>query len=486
MIYKRFFYKTKVFKVLLIIISLYLPMTLVNAKTVYVSPLGKDSSEGSKSFPFLTIQRGLDSLTAGDSLLVREGGYFIDNALEVKNSGRPNAWITIMAFPGEKVTVNADNFLKSVPEGREGYKLVNENGAFNIKNVHNVRIIGIAIYDGHSAGFLVKNSKNVELLQCKTFYTMGSGIGLWYSDSVKVFYCEVVQANTKENIPKGIQYKVETPHEAISIAGCKVFEVAYNYLHNCVKEGIDVKEFSEHGSIHHNYLHDINRQGLYVDSWFGTLSNVRFYSNIVHNSEWGFGISGEGVNSNMKNIYFYNNLIYDCRGSGIIFSKFGLDEIRDSIYVINNTVFNCGMPGHWAGNVGGIDIRSASIKNVFIANNIVFNNWGFEIAIFDSLSNNNIISEKNIVIENNLISSVRVKQTRVGFWGNHVFPIKKMSNIFGEPSFKSKETRDFNLDKKSLARNKSNKNFPFIYYYRHLGANIEELENLKAEIFLKM
>ncbi|HEX8548013.1 MAG TPA: right-handed parallel beta-helix repeat-containing protein, partial [Cytophagaceae bacterium] len=236
------------------------------AKTLFVSPIGNDLSSGSNSSPFLTVQKGLDNTFLGDTLVIKEGGYFISDALEVKNSGTPQAWVTIMAEPGKKVTINANQYLSSVPEGREGFQLATNNGSFNIKGASYLRVEGITIFDSHSAGIYIKNSHNLEITNCKILYAMSSGIGVWYSDSVKVSYCEIMQANTKEKTPKGIQFRVETPHEAISIAGCKYFDVSYNYLHNCEKEGIDVKEYSSYGSVHHNYLHDINRQALYVDS----------------------------------------------------------------------------------------------------------------------------------------------------------------------------------------------------------------------------
>ena len=35
------------------------------------------------------------------------------------------------------------------------------------------------------------------------------------------------------------------------------------------KEGIDVKETSARGRVHHNLVHHLRRQGIYVDAWFG-------------------------------------------------------------------------------------------------------------------------------------------------------------------------------------------------------------------------
>jgi hypothetical protein len=116
--------------------------------------------------------------------------------------------------------------------------------------------------------------EHIHLINCKTDRSYNSGIGIWYADHVKVLHCEVVRANEPAiRVPEQPMGR-EAPHEAISICGAKHFEVAYNHIHHGFKEGIDVKEVSAHGVVHHNYVHDMLRQGLYVDAWFGLLHDV--------------------------------------------------------------------------------------------------------------------------------------------------------------------------------------------------------------------
>jgi hypothetical protein len=52
------------------------------------------------------------------------------------------------------------------------------------------------------------------------------------------------------------------PHEAISIGSIQHFEVAYNHVCYCQKEGIDCKGTCSQGQVHHNYVHHIRHQGL--------------------------------------------------------------------------------------------------------------------------------------------------------------------------------------------------------------------------------
>ena len=216
-------------------------------------------------------------------------------------------------------------------------------------------------------------------------------------------------------LPEGMKKGNEPPHEAISIAGACDFEVAYNHVYNCDKEGIDIKEVSHHGSVHHNHVHHVDRQGLYADAWFGPLTNVDFYDNIVHDCK-GAGIviaveQGECV----SDIRIYNNNVYDNWGTGILFGIFGKDKIRHHIDVFNNIVKRNGYgePGidyqngyFWI--TGGLCLLSVQLTDCRIHNNIFDGNKGFNIGYSSRYCENrkDIIesfSEKKIEIFDNLV-----------------------------------------------------------------------------------
>lgn len=73
-----------------------LPHTLT---TYYVSPAGSDSSPGTLTQPFATVQHGVNQLYAGDTLTLRAGNYH--ESVTVARSGMASAPITIAAYPGE-------------------------------------------------------------------------------------------------------------------------------------------------------------------------------------------------------------------------------------------------------------------------------------------------------------------------------------------------------------------------------------------------
>ena len=51
-------------------------------------------------------------------------------------------------------------------------------------------------------------------------------------------------------LPDNEEKKGGPPHEAISVAGGTYFEVVYNHVYDCCKEGIEGKEVSTTGGKH--------------------------------------------------------------------------------------------------------------------------------------------------------------------------------------------------------------------------------------------
>lgn len=75
------------------------------APQVYVSRAGSDYNPGSEARPFRTIRYALTRLQPGQTLLVRGGTYTENIRNPVIRPGRPDARITVAAYPGERVVV---------------------------------------------------------------------------------------------------------------------------------------------------------------------------------------------------------------------------------------------------------------------------------------------------------------------------------------------------------------------------------------------
>lgn len=433
--------------------------------TYFVSTSGNDGNSGSISSPWATIQRACNTLQPGDSVIIRDGVYYTDKIIRPRNSGTKDKWITYYVLPNERVVIDGDSVKYLDEEAKKDTKLrervarrgkdINSVsissftiGIFHIEKVNYIRVVGLEVQHSHDAGFIVKGpSKCVELINCKTDETFNSGIGVWYADSVKVLYCEITRANNEK---KAFQYTVryEAPHEALSLAGAKYFEVAYNNVHLSFKEGIDCKEVSAFGRIHHNHVHNMLRQGLYIDCWFGLLHDIEAHDNYIHHCDIaGIAISGEGEQASMENIKIYHNLVIDNKGSGILFGTWGKDRLRKNIEIYNNTIYNNGQPGHWTGENGGIDIRSENIKNLKIHHNVIYQNWGFEIGLTQkNAKTDSLLRANQISVYDNVLGEFKSKFTdRIVSHFPHVFGYQSPTCKVLENPFLDVIKKDFRL-----------------------------------------
>lgn len=74
---------------------------------IYVSLTGDDSAPGTESQPLATLDRAVDKAEAGQTVLVR-GGEYRQTVTFVEKYGTADAYITLRAYPGEKVKLIAD------------------------------------------------------------------------------------------------------------------------------------------------------------------------------------------------------------------------------------------------------------------------------------------------------------------------------------------------------------------------------------------
>ncbi|MBI9070247.1 MAG: right-handed parallel beta-helix repeat-containing protein [Melioribacteraceae bacterium] len=411
-----------------------------NAQSIFVSNIGCDDNDGSLNFPLLSIQKGIDLLEAGDTLYLREGAFYIDKPILIRKNGNHEKWFSIKAYKGEQVEINGETFKKSknIPAGYHG-----QDGIIDIDSSSYIELIGIGVCHSRARGIKITYSNNINILNCSSRATYNSGIGVRFTSNLKIFNCEVVDANNQDYRPYGFKRRREAPQEAISLMPAWNFEVAYNHVHNNRKEGIDCKEDSYHGRIHHNYVHDNDRQGIYVDSWFGRLHHIEVFENHLHDNDYGIAISAEDDRSSMDSVYIHHNLIYNNRGSGILFGTFGDNHLRTDLFVFNNTIVNNGSAGHWCGLTGGIEVQSKNIKQVKIYNNLIYDNYGFSIGTtFIKSEVINGLKEREIEITNNLCSPEKnIYQTRNYF--DLVIPYNGNSSIEENPEFKLKTFNDF-------------------------------------------
>lgn len=390
------------------------PAVSLDADTFFVAPDGDDANPGTYDRPWATLNHAAETLQAGQTVYVRGGVYALERQVRFKNAGREGAWITYAAYPGEAPVFDAQAVQIGSPQNYP-----HDKGTLNIESVAYTRVIGLSVRNSHQMGITVRDSHHVEIVNNRIDTTFGPGIGVWDSNAdgqgteyIAVLGNTVTNANTWDMLPEGYKREGEPPHEAISIAGAQHFEVAYNYIYDTDKEGIDVKEVSKHGTVHHNYVRGADRQGLYIDAWFGAIEDIEVYENVVHRCRMSGMILSVENGKSVSNVRIHHNLFFDNLGTGFFFSRWG-DGPRTDIQIYNNTIYHNGIgaPGmgaryYWM--TGGLYLFSSNLEGIDIRHNIIAENAAFQIGYSDHWLEidpdiEQAFAQKRIVIDHNLI-----------------------------------------------------------------------------------
>lgn len=385
----------------------------------FVSSTGNDANDGSMDCPFKTPELAVKRLQAGDILYFRGGEYLLNEAIMMHGKGSPLSPIVLSGYRDEVAVFNAINI--NFYKESDKYTFKHETGALFIYRASYIIVRKIKVVNSHGHGIAVRDSDHITIDSCSTENSFCCGISLWDTDSTgtlcshnKVMNNTVTRATTWDMLPDGMVKGHEPPHEAISIAGACHFEVAFNHVYHCDKEGIDVKENAHHGIVHHNHVHHVDRQGLYADAWFGPLEHVAFYENTVHHCKGAGIVVSVEQGHRVSHVAIYHNQVYDNEGSGILFGTWGANGPRFHIDIFNNEVRNNGHGAppegydyYWI--TGGLCMLSANITDARIHDNILENNKGFDIGYSDSYLQDGkdifeVLKEKKIDIYNNIIT----------------------------------------------------------------------------------
>ncbi len=384
--------------------------------TYYVSTTGDDSNPGTESQPWRTIQHAAETIVAGDTVYVKAGTY--QERVTPQNSGSAGNYIIYAVYPGDTVAIDGNGV--SVPEW---------GGLFDVSGKSYIKISTFRVINSTGAGILADTSSHIIIEKNYTYNTTSSGIGIWDSDNIVIDDNEVELACN------------DGEQECITVAGTDTFEVKNNNVHHggpgtLGGEGIDVKDGSSNGTVHNNYVHHLQRLGIYVDAWDKHTYNIEVFKNIVHDcAADGFTVASE-AGGLLENIRVYNNIAYNNKYVGITIAGYGEPGVEKhpmkDIKVINNTFYNNGS-GDWG---GGISVENPDVENLIIRNNICSQNLLFQIQVE--------ISGQNLTVDHNLIDGYRGYPDEI--YGDDY--------VEGNPKFVNPTAADFHLQKDSPAIDK--------------------------------
>jgi hypothetical protein len=413
------------------------------ANGLYVSPGGSDANPGTPSQPLRSIEAGLARLRPGLVLVLLDGTWKLTGPIVIRQQGTADSWVEVRGAKGTTPTLDASGV--DIPWA-PSYPWV--QGAVQIEGSSYVRVRNVHVRGSHLAGFNVASSRNVEIVNCSSRGSFASGISAWQgTEEIRVLGNTVTGANDVSLSFRAFTGS-EAPHEAISIAGTKGFEVAWNEVASNRKEGIDVKETSAHGLVHHNHCWNNDRQGLYVDGWFGVLEDVELRENVVHGNETGIAISTED-GPVTRDVRVHHNLVFENRGPGLYFSRWGKDNPRDEIAVLNNTFYRngwgrsaAGDPGYWL--IGGLYIHSTNLRGVIVRDNVLSLDKPFEIGYSQDWGPGG--PARGVAIEGNVVHDTNTTAFPfyMATWAkDHVLSTVGSDPVLADPQFVDPATQDF-------------------------------------------
>jgi hypothetical protein len=428
--------------------------------THFVAVNGSDDGPGTAKRPWATLNHAAEQAAAGDTVVVRGGHYVLPGQVRPRNSGRPDAWIAFIGYLGEEAILDAQ-MVQRPPSA------VLNNGALQIEGVSFIRVANLTVVNSHDAGITVRDSSDVDLINNVTKGTFSSGIAVWDTShegkathNIRIIGNTITNATTWDLAPPDVERRRQAPHEALSIGGAINFEVAYNHVYDSDNEGIDIKETSKRGKVHHNLVHNVGAQGIYVDAWFGEIEDIEIFSNVVHDCRGaGMVLSVENGKSVSK-VDIHNNLIFNNDGSGMFFSRWGVDNVRRDIQISNNVLYHngygppkVGQTYHWL--TGGLYLYSSNVYNLSISRNIFSDNRGFQIGYSDLYVKDNrawqvAAQEQGIQIIGNVIDGRNTINSPIKSGGAPVdqvdiYAVNGDAAIFGNPLFKDALNEDFTL-----------------------------------------
>jgi hypothetical protein len=431
----------------------------------YVAADGSDDAPGTKDRPWATINHAAEVAEADARVIIRGGRYALRSQVRFRNSGRPEAWIEFVGYPGESAVLDASALKRPSPTALS-------DGAVQIEGVSFIRVANLTVINSHDAGFTIRDSSNVDLINNTTRGTFSSGIAVWDTEhrrtttkNIRILANTITRANIWGLSPSDELNRREPPHEAISVGGAVDFEVAYNLVCDGDKEGIDVKETSAHGKVHHNLIYNLRRQGIYVDAWFGKIDDVEIVSNVVHHCR-GSGIALSAENGiSIDSIVIRGNLVFHNDGSGLYFSRWGANNARRNIAIANNVFHHNGYGKPAAGQdyywqVGGIYLYSNNVYDVTITDNILSDNRGFQIGYSELFLEggrlwSDVARELRIAITGNLLDGAD-DPPAIRSGGNPadqimIYAVSGVRARFGDPRFKDPAAEDLRPERGSPA-----------------------------------
>jgi hypothetical protein len=351
-----------------------------------------DEGSGEEQTPFCSFDTALSQLRPGDTLVIKAGIYTERLVVE----GLAGTAGTPLIIRGESPqTVFFEGGCPEFPCGINDvdWEGDEETGMVTVLDSDHVILADFSVGNSIAAGLNVVGGQGITVQNVTVNGTGHAGLLFQHTSDLNVLDNDIgwVQLGWRD---EGDDPQVGA-HESLSVVAVDGFLVANNYVHDSLKEGIDVKESSSGGEVRDNYLERTCGVALYINE----AHDVDVYRNRIRHSGYyltegreelcasypiygrmlgrfyGTGILlavgdlGDLSQGRLSNIRIYNNVVWDIYGNGLEFwdelrdSRSGQGEMRDN-WVYNNVFYNTTL-----GGVRLMDVTGTQVLNNVIAYN---------------------------------------------------------------------------------------------------------------------
>ena len=333
------------------------------ARAKYVSQVGDDNGAGTEDDPYLTIQRGIDSLSEGGILFVQPGTY--NEKLRINLTGGSHNHITICS---------ANNEDKAILDGTG---VAEESALVNISGCQYLNFCNFEIINA-GTGISVENSKAI-ILAGLNIHDISHPGGLSYGISVEnrtenVMRSVLVYYNYFNNIGKGAAIHVSGNYENVNAFGNHIDAVSGNGLEYiggnkiCKVAGYDGPRNSSIVGNSIKLCRSIESDGYGV--YLNTARNVTVEENIIYRSGIGIVVTSniglDGYHSDSTAIR--NNLLASNVVGGIyVGTDPASDAFVDGVKIVTNTLVNT-----YSGD-DGYNVKMCNVGNIILRKNILCN-----------------------------------------------------------------------------------------------------------------
>lgn len=341
-------------------------------RDIYVSTSGSDSSSGNSGSPYRTIQKGITSAAAGDTINVKAGTYV--ERLSISKSGTAASPITLRSDPanggtyplidGTTLVPTANNDLSALLTITNSNYVTVQGLEFANYATSNASAIPCGVHiQGSGTGIKILSNKIHHIWQTSTSDANGFGFVVYGSSGTSPVDQLLVDGNQVWDLKTGSS-------ESFTLNGNVTnFTVTNNIVHDGNNIGMDFigyegtassNDYARNGLVRGNVVYNIDTinnpsyggersaAGLYVDGG----SYITMERNEVYNCNYGIEIASEHSGKYATYCVVRDNLVRGNQVGGIIMGGYAASKggIQNCSFT-NNTLYKNDTTNAGGGNI---------------------------------------------------------------------------------------------------------------------------------------